>query len=212
MVNLSLKFSVHGYRFHEGVKALEEAFNSASDTLETKLAAKQRELDDYVKHIEQGGKPIGEWDDEGNRLWEQDDLLTIHIETASEAVMALRKSTAIALYHHWERTVRKAAAHTGRNHGALLAAAEREGIKVDPMLEAVRCLVNLLKHDNEDWAEKLRVLWPDILSGFNGKSNFSDWYQAVQMTREQVNQVFGIIKASGPVTMSPSGIVAPISI
>ncbi|WP_421951100.1 hypothetical protein [Pelagibacterium sp.] len=200
MVALSFKFSVHGYMFQEGIKALEEAFVAASDALESALAAKQTQLSDYVLLIEGGGLPIGEWDDDGNRLWDQEEVLAMHIETTSEAIMALRKSTVIALYHHWERAIRKSTGvPADGKHSALIDAAVGEGIDISPRLEAVRCLVNLLKHDNERWAKKLRCSWPDVLSDFDGQSKFNDWYQAVTLSREQVCQVFGIVKTSGPV-------------
>lgn len=205
MVALSFKFSVHGYMFEEGVKALEAAFVAASDTLETTLAAKQAQLTDYLMHIERGGLPIGEWDDEGNRLWEQEDVLVMHIETTTEALIALRKSTVIALYHHWERAIRKTTGvPADGKHSALISAAAGEGLDISPKLEAVRCLVNLLKHDNERWARKLRHLWPDVLSDFDGQSKFNDWYQAVTLSRKQVCQVFGIVRTSGPIATTRS--------
>ena len=63
-------------------------------------------LDRYQQNLEQGGKWIGESDDDGLVIWDQSQILDYEIDVVTEAAQDLRKAFALALYHHWERSAR----------------------------------------------------------------------------------------------------------
>jgi hypothetical protein len=120
-------YNVCGYRFQDGVNTLRLSFQFAINALSADLARAITESSAYEDGIAQGGAEIGEWDDDGNKLSIQTNVLEMQVESVEEAAMALRKAFVIALYHHWERSVRLWTASANGKHDALTSAALAKG-------------------------------------------------------------------------------------
>ncbi len=71
------------------------------------MRAEQETAKQNLVAYQTAGDWIVEHDDDGNVMWDQETLLEMDIEASDEAIMALRKAFVMALYHHWERALRK---------------------------------------------------------------------------------------------------------
>ena len=75
------------------------------------------------------------------------------------------------------------------------------GYPVDGGMLRVATLANTLKHDTEDLGRKLLDQWSQVFPAeFKEPDRFSDWASSVQLTDQQLGQVFNIVSKSGPTT------------
>ncbi len=196
-----INFNMVGYDFSRGVRILKEGYASAILALEQKADMLGTQLLEYRQHLANGGEPDEERDEEGFLLWDRERLLEMDLEVCSAGLGEVRKAFVMALYHHWERAVRKDTGCNKPYHEQLLKAAAAAQIPVQPDLEKVRHLVNTLKHNNEDRGLQLLEHWREVFyAGFSHDAN-TDWYQSIEITDDLVDQVISIIAASGPEAM-----------
>ena len=196
----ALKWNLQGYIFQEGVTVLTAAYHAAADALNEEWGRAKEEALAYQEGVENGTVEwIGERDDEGYVLWDQEQIHEMEVESKVEGLAALRKAFALSIYHHWERGARIWTGNDDKDHKKLVKAVEAKGIKVHPRLEAVKDLANLLKHDNDKRGADLLKSWPQVLpSGFKKGANRTDWYGAVKLTNSHLDEAFNIVAASGP--------------
>lgn len=196
-----INFNMVGYDFSRGVRVLKEGYASAILALEQKSDALGTQLLEYREHLAHGGEPDEERDDEGFLLWDRERLLEMDLEVCSAGLGEVRKAFVIALYHHWERAVRKDTGYNKPYHEELLEAAAAAQIPVQPDLEKVRHLVNTLKHNNEKRGTQLLKHWPEVFCSDFSQDTNTDWYQSIELTDDHVHQALSIIAASGPEVM-----------
>jgi hypothetical protein len=99
-----VKLRWDGYYFHNGLDALEMCFGSTRNALAHDIIQAEKEVASYKHYLDQGGEWIGEVDEEGGTLWDQERVLEMRTESIQDALIILRKSFAISIYHHWERS------------------------------------------------------------------------------------------------------------
>lgn len=200
---VKLNFNIHAHRFKEGLTVQLATYRAASARLLGDIDRATGEAVDYRHRLKQGGEWVGELDESGNVLWDQEAVLGLRIEAAQDALATLRKAFAIAAYHHWERSVRAFTRRENGKHDDLVKAAARHGVSVHRKLGAVRDLVNLLKHDNDKRADDLRKSWSELLPS-ETKRPYSGWYDAVCLLEPDIDEVYQIVAASGPACASVS--------
>ena len=197
-MSFALSFSVYGYRFHAGLDALIQSYHHANEAVLQREEAVKQSLVDYHAAVAHGEPRDGEWDDEGHTLWERDDLLTMDIETAEEAVYELRRAILIGIYHHWERAMRIVTGDYKGHHPDLIKKAPQHKIQISPDLVKVVRAANALKHNNDARGNEALLAWPDIFpSGFQPRTN-ADWYSAIRPSDAHIEQAINIVAASGP--------------
>lgn len=190
----TLNFNLHGYSFQQGLKIIRSSYNSAKIALYTVVENAEHKLSEY----ERGGEWIGELDDEGHTLWEQSDILGMNVDLAKNALMVLRKSFAISIYHHWERSALVWIAKVRLEHTKLEKEVMALGYPIDQDLRKVWLLANTLKHNSKKWGEQLYDTWEELFT-FNPKEcKYVDWYETIQLNDYHVLQIVGIVKSSGP--------------
>lgn len=200
-----LGFDMRGYAFKAGLDVLRTGYASASKALTADIERVQAEAAAY----EASDEFIGEIDDEGNRLWEQDQILSMQQETTEEALQALRKAYVLALYHHWERAVQAyTASGKSADHEKLVKRAPAKGIPLHARLGVVRDLANAMKHNK---GGSLQQCWPDVLAYGARSREPKDWYEAIQLEDAYVAEIFEIIEQSGP-KVWPHGKPFPLSV
>ena len=194
-----LRFNVLGFAYQEGIKRLAEGFISAGAALHDAVAKATAALDAYESDVAAGGQRIGEWED-GVCLWEQSDLLQMRIEDAQD----VRKAFALAAYHHWERWARRWTRSTHNKHDRLTAQTLQQGYAIDPRINALRDLVNALKHNNPVWGDALTRSWPEVVTSYRAGVDM-DLYEEIELSDVQVTAIFDVIANSGPTAdMLPS--------
>lgn len=216
-----LPFNFLGYEFQSGLDVLRKSAQTGLAALSGKINALERQLQDYRRI----GEFEGERDEEGHVLWERDDALDHEIAFADDARMELRKAFAIAIFHHWERSVQRWIAQENRTAASdgsdtptkpparglkklrcfekLSEAARDVGYPPHPELEHVVTLANTLKHNNEKHGKKLLEKWPDIFPlQFQKPPRLSDWASAIQLTDQHLSEIFDIVSKSGPTVHS----------
>lgn len=192
-------FNAHGYRFTNGLSILKNSFDLAMTAVGGSAAEARDAAVEYAARLDGGGSPEEERDEDGHILWDQGTILAMKLEDADETAMELRKAFVLAMYHHWERSARRWTGKPHGNHKALAAAIGALGQPLDQRLDAVRVLVNLLKHDNPTTGAELRAAWPSTFAAHvQAGIDPSSWYEAVELTDSQVDEVYGIVIASGP--------------
>lgn len=196
-----LKFNTFGFAFEHGVDVLLAAYRQASEALQADYHRLKTELSEYETSLAEGKDPVGEWSEEGYALWTQDQILGLQIEDSEDALRVLRRSFVVAIYHHWERWVRRQLGCDEKaGHDKLVQKACAGGISIDPHLGGVRDMANLFKHSNKKWGTSLLSSWPDVLPRHFTPDTDADWYEAVRLSEEIVLEIADIVKASGPRT------------
>lgn len=198
---VEINFNMIGYEFSRGLRVLKEGYSSAILALEQKSDAIGTELLDYRRYIADGGEPDEERDEDGFLLWDRERLLEMDAEVCTAAVVEARKAFIIALYHHWERAVRKDTGYHGRDHVKLLKEAAAKNINVQPDLDRVRHLINTLKHNNAERGLHLLQHWPEVFPANFSSDEHTDWYHSIILTDAHVHQSLDIISDSGPLTV-----------
>lgn len=196
---MTLVFNMHGYVFQEGVKTLQRSFAAAIAPLTADVERRSLEATTYQKSLADGGEWIGERDEDGYVLWDQETVLEMQLEGAQAAQMALRKAFAILAYHHWERSARGWSKSLHGKHLRLVELTKKQGYPIDARMGALRDLANALKHENPKWGEQLKCSWPEVFSdGFNAPSPAGSWYEAICLSDDDIGTILDAVARSGP--------------
>ncbi|MEG8053137.1 hypothetical protein QP185_07570 [Sphingomonas aerolata] len=199
---VALNFNAHALAFEPGLDTIEQGYEAAVSGITQEINRKKAAFYDYSRHIENGGEPTGERDDDGVLIWSQDQLLQGTIFVAEEALMSLRKAYAVAIYHHWERSALQWTNRKNEKHDVLARRVLAMGYPIDPHLHVVRDLANLLKHDNDRWGLKLHESWPDVFPAnfrppLDGARSVN-WYDRVALSANHIKSIMKTVRASGP--------------
>ena len=187
---VAFNFNVYGHDFERGLMILRDSLTAAMAALDQQRERISAEYDaDY------------------------------DLELIEETKNALRKTHAIAIYHHWERVIRSwTGAHGRETHDELAAKAIEKGQGVADRLKVFSHLNNTLKHNSQRFGPLLLEAWPEVFpKGFadfikgrreeaaqrqaNGLGNgefWPDWFDAITLTDAHVDEVFVATRASGP--------------
>lgn len=196
---VALTFNSLGYRFLDGLRVLEKSFHAAESALLEDLERAKDEAFGHQQSQEQGAAWVGERDEDGHVLWDQQTLLDYRVDDAWASVVEIRNAFAILIYHHWERSALRWTGSTKGDHKQLVNRTKAKGYSVHSQLESVRLLVNTLKHDSENCAPELFKVRPDyFISGFTGPSLGLSWQEAISLQRGNIDELFSIVRASGP--------------
>lgn len=197
-----LSFNAHAFSFESGLDTIEQGYEAAVGGITLEINRKKAAFYDYSRHIENGGAPTEERDDDGGLIWSQDQLLQGTIFVAEEALMSLRKAYAVAIYHHWERSALQWTNRKSEKHDDLARRVLAMGYPIDPRLHIVRDLANLLKHDNDRWGMKLHESWPEVFPAdfrppLDGAWSVN-WYDRVALSADHIKVIVKTVKGSGP--------------
>ena len=197
---IDLTFNTYGYAFEHGLLVIEQSFSVAAQALRLSRDSLIDELGRYRETVESGQPQIGEWDEDGTRLWDREQLLEFEIDDAEAALATLRKAFVVALYHHWERAMLRQLKRVNEKHADLVKLGRSRGMTFHPRIDAVRDMANLFKHANSKWAKALLKSWPTLLPNGFTSNPFNDGYSAAVLTDEIVHEVVEILRESGPRT------------
>ncbi len=193
-------FNALGYSFQHDLEVLRKSLQAAIEGLETLNGQAQAAARAYDDHVAAGGARIGEWTDDGERVWEQDQILTYEIDIAKEAAQDLTKAYAIALFHHWERWARVWGQLPRKgDFEALVAATRAQGYPIHSDLHRVKEIANAFKHHKAEAGEAVTTAWPDLAPhGLRRLGGRVDWYGSIVLSRARMDVLFDIVSASGP--------------
>jgi len=199
---VAFNFNGHAVIFEAGLDTIEQGYAAAVTGITLEIDRKKGAFYDYNRHIENGGAPTEERDDDGYLIWSQDQILEATIAVAEEALMSLRKAYVVAIYHHWERSALKWTSRKNEKHDDLARLVLAMGYPIDPHLHAVRDLANLLKHDNDRWGLKLHGSWSAVFpADFRPPLDGAwpvNWYDRVTLSDEHIKTIMTTVRGSGP--------------
>lgn len=196
---VAFNFSVSGYLYQTSIDTLRRSFEAASGPLNEEWRRARAELHQYLQHIENGGEPADQVDEDGTVILTRDEILQFSVDRAEAAIDALCKAFAITAYHQWERAIRSfAGASTKAHHDELLTAARKHHYPIHDGLTALRDLTNALKHSNTKWGLALKESWPEVVGPIRGPAASVNWYEVIQLRPHHLTEVFDIVKSSGP--------------
>lgn len=183
------------YRFEHGLRMLEKGYSAACDSLNEEIKRIDRDSAAYEEGLSNGASPKIEYDESGERLWDQSQLYEAESSDITSALFEVRKAFIIAFYHFWEDSVAQWMKLDGKQkaHKALVEYCVSQGYSPSPDLEAVRYLANYLKHGQNsktDWLSQLRNTDPSFLP----QSIFRGFW----ISEETFARVVAAILASGP--------------
>jgi hypothetical protein len=184
------------YTYSEGLKAIGLMYHAARGALSeqrTDLDAMARE---YDRHTESGGTPIGEWDEEGNRLWDQEDHYRLQQLVIDDAMEELKAATVIAIYHHWERSIPFSSDSTQRRHDELKKDAHAQNIALHPDIDALCFCANYFKHGSVKWLKKLVDRWPDRFHASHIEGESLAWHRRLTFESAEIEWFVRIAEAS----------------
>lgn len=206
VMRAEIKLPLQRIRYTSGLDILCVAAEAGLKGLRAHRAKKTEEL----QSLPEGGKKVhfSDEDDVVHVNWSKADDLKADIEMVADALNELRKSFCVAAYHHWERAVSgwwydsKLTAKPPQGFNDISAYASQLGIPADKELEKVVTLINLIKHNNEKKWSKLREVWPQIVPR-ERIGNAADWSGTVQLTDNDLLDVFRAVQRSGPHRSGP---------
>jgi hypothetical protein len=199
-LGFNLQFSVIGYEFESSIRTLKKSFELSRAALDVEVGRIRNDLAAYLA----SGEFIGERTDEGDIIWDQERAYEMDIEAAEEAIEELRRTYVIAIYHRWERGVRLSTRSDEHSHLKLVKVAEKHGIHPLPVLEKISHLVNLLKHNNAKWDEKLLASWSDVVHANILNRRDGDFCASIVLTDKHIEEILNAVAVSGPVAF-PNG-------
>lgn len=204
-----LKFNPYAYDLTEavglvrrGLEAAERAMREDEDRVAAEMAENERKI--------AAGEVEGPaFDADGDLVHDPNEGYHYDFMAIESTQMEVRKSMMIALYHAWERVVRKMTRLTSPkdNHTALEVALAKIGISVNPEVDNLRKLVNLVKHNSKEKMLKLWEVRPDLFyDGFEPEVHFpDDWSDTIRLRAEHLTGFFDAVIASGPTHDHPYG-------
>jgi hypothetical protein len=194
-------FNALGYWFQSSINILWRSYECARTALEDDIERAAETAVAYQQARDEGAEFIGEKDEFGGTIWDQQDVLNHQYEMAQDALRSLRRAYVISLYHHWERGARAWTKSPKGNHEELVPKVEALGMKVEQEVHTLRILANLLKHDSDKWGAKLISAAPSLVGGVTlNVPNVTDWYEAVILSEDWMILLFEAVRASGPTT------------
>ncbi|MCW2339123.1 hypothetical protein M2337_003413 [Sphingobium sp. B2D3A] len=195
-----LRFNLQGYSYQDGISILRNSFEAAQEALHTKREGAMDEAVAYQEGLKEGTVEwIGERDEDGFVIWDQQSVLDYNVRDAEEAAKELRKAFCIAMYHHWERSALQWVDKVQLKHAGLVAMVEAIPYPVDAKLSDLHLLVNALKHNNAKWLKQLADKRPDLLMvDLQGEREKVNWYGVISVRPQHVEEFFDVLTASGP--------------
>jgi hypothetical protein len=196
-------FDFSAYEFQQGLRAIELMWTAAIEALRVQDAEVVRKMNEYNKHLAEGGMPIGEWEDD-HLLWDLDGKLQLDRVAISEAQFELHAATTIALYHHWERHVPNPKLTANRDYRSLRCDLSKSGAAMHDDFEALYRSANYLKHGS---SKHLLALSNSFAHRFRTLSNVpkeqnQTWVRKIGLEAEHVNWFIQIVRQSQrPVTL-----------
>ncbi|GCD50897.1 MULTISPECIES: hypothetical protein [Acetobacter] len=208
---LPFVFSQRGYIYQSGLDCIRLAARSGQNSLQEAISSKEMELKTY----EEGGVFVGERDEDGDVLWEKNEILELDIERLQEALLELRRSFVLTAYHYWETSVYKwhhqenpktKPVNLG-NYEKLKRALEAFGQK-DPALKNIPndnlfivChLSNIIKHTSGNSEEYLSKNMPVELSGtMKSDPEIYGGRPQIYLEEHHLKWIFDVIAKSGPI-------------
>ena len=185
-------FDMGAYQYDEGLKAIRLMYNAALTTLDSQYADVINQKSAYYKHLQQGGEPIEELDEEGYVIWDQDGLYRLELLAIDEAKSELRRATALALYHHWEKTLNRK-----KGRGDLAAFADEKSLPRSDDIECLRHVANYIKHGGN---EKISILAQDYPDMFGPTPQYRDddplWVNRLYLDDDHISRFFDIVGES----------------
>ena len=152
-------FDMEAYSYAEGIKALRLMFEAARTTLTMQSNEVENAIVEYEKHVDSGGKAIGEWED-GHTLWDQSGVYRLQVSAIEEALVELRIATVISLYHLWERHIPNLSGKR-RAHPQIVKDAQSNAIKLHSDINALCYTSNYFKHGSDSWRTRLYTEFAD---------------------------------------------------
>ncbi len=199
---VKLPFNFDGYIYQEGICNIKTSYDVAYKGLFDSLNKAQDNLKIYQSNLADGGDWVGEYDENGHYLWDQEKLLEMRIDDFNEALLILRHAFVLVLYHYWETSAlrwinSKNLSQTKSkhlSHDKLERECKSIGYPIDDSLCAIRDLANYLKHNNEKWKDKLHDSWSELFDSLGTNPT----YFTFPLTDNNLIKAFNIVRNSGP--------------
>jgi hypothetical protein len=203
-----IDFDFTGYDYERGVMVLSDSLTAATDALGLKRTEAQAAWDEYERAVAAGERERDiEIDDEtGAPFWDLAYVYQHDLELIDEGVQALRKAYVLALYHHWERIVRRWTEASDRDrHDQLLRRLGEKRIEPPARFGHIYLLNNILKHDSRTAGPGLLAAWPALFPWADRMRARVDagerdilWEGTVAISEPQMQEIFVAMRASGP--------------
>jgi hypothetical protein len=181
--------SLPRFLYATGIKQIEEAYAVSASVMEERVAerlAKVEAIDPKDIKFEAGALDPRFID---VYLYEQDDI----------ALQVIRQSFAIALYHHWERSVMRWMGLKNYEYEQAYAWLEDQGMPVDDGIEDLRILMRVVKHEkaNEELLKRRADLYNAKLPDFVPRLLPAYQGQFLHITDDAMTRFFKSLRNSG---------------
>lgn len=195
--------SFRAFAYQSGIDRIQDAFRASVAIMES---ARQTASEAQIRYLS-SGEDDREYDDDGVLIRSTFHQLDYEAMNATLAVSVVRESFLTSAFHYWEVSARGWTGLSGqRDNFAVLRKASAQHYPTSPQLIALNHLNNILKHNSAYHARELAKLRTDhfarlpsssIRHHANGEKH-ETWSWSLRLTDAHVEEVFGIIRASGP--------------
>lgn len=208
---VSFRFNALGWKFQHAMDRLERNFHAACEPFKLQIEAANARAANLQKQVD-AGKASWIMEHDG---WQRDlgEELSEEVQDAEDSLLTLRKAFTILLYHEWEKQAQRWFAHNGKPNGVEIEnGVKNAGLPVDPLIEAIRLLVNTMKHNSKTFGP---LLWRDHSSFFDASFDpnavnpvtgkpmaLVDYDASIKLHDVHIADFFRAARASGPSTSS----------
>lgn len=221
---VAINFNVFGHDFERGLMILRDSLTAAIGALDEKRKEISGEYEVYETAVAAGAERTGQWDEEAGWIWEQSQFFDYDLELIEETKSSLRKTHAVSIYHLWERVIRHwTNTHGHENHDRLVEKARAAGLAVHDRMKVISRLNNALKHNSQYFGPLLLAEWPELFPAdfaetrqqriakaaedhAEGRGNgevHTDWFEVVNISDKHMDEIFSIVRESGPRANTP---------
>ncbi|WP_306624224.1 MULTISPECIES: hypothetical protein [Agrobacterium] len=190
--------SFKAFQYQTGIDRICDAYQASSDTM---TKARREASQAYAQYMNDGVDDR-EYDDDGILIASTEHSLAQAEMEAMLAVSVVREAFVTSAFHYWERSARTWTGLHGRYDGFKRLRDEcAKRYSVSPQLDNLNLLNNLLKHNSGsvDADDALLAERPDyFFQLFPSPTKTSPARFRLRLSHEHVEEVFDIVRASGP--------------
>ena len=189
--------AIFAWLFHDDLELLTRAYQSSRVTAEKDKAVVEQRAAEFQKDVDAGKASWGEYDEDGNLLYDHGEDFGEVIEEKDGVLSIIRLAFVISLHHYFEQQLSKRL--PGKKYDQAKAFSFLRSYGWQPReteLNELRLAANCAKHSEGKSADELYSLRADMFDANKIKNGFDPGYESLALTDVHVEAFFNAVGQS----------------